>query len=389
MKIAILLNTSWNIYNFRAGLIKHFLAQNHEIVCLAPKDDYSHLLVEMGCTFIETPLDNKGINPLNDLKYCFSLWKILKKTSPDIIFAYTIKPNIYGNFVAKMLNIPVVSNVSGLGTVFIRENFSAKIAHFLYKMAFKFPQKIFFQNEDDLQIFLDKKLLKKSKTALLAGSGINLEEFSFNILPKNNTFTFLLIARLIYDKGILEYIDAIRIIKNQKNNQKNNQQNNQINYKNNSQIKFQLLGKIDTQNALNITQTQVDAWVGEGLIEYLGETNNVKPFIIAADCVVLPSYREGTPRTLLEAAAIGRPIVTTNVAGCKEVVENELNGFLCEPKNAQDLADKMKKILFLSTEKRQEMAHNGRKKVVEQFDEKLVIAKYQQEVLSCELKITS
>ncbi len=374
MKITILLNTSWNIYNFRAGLIKHFLAQKHEIICLAPKDDYSHLLVEMGCTFIETPLDNKGINPLNDLKYCFSLWKILRKTRPDVIFAYTIKPNIYGNFVAKMLNIPVVSNVSGLGTVFIRENFSAKIAHFLYKMAFKFPQKIFFQNEDDLQIFLDKKLLEKSKTALLAGSGINLEEFSFDILPKNNTFTFLLIARLIYDKGILEYIDAIRIIKKQ-----------QKNHQNNIQIKFQLLGKIDTQNTLNITQTQVDAWVGEGLIEYLGETNNVKPFIIASDCVVLPSYREGTPRTLLEAAAIGRPIVTTNVAGCKEVVENELNGFLCEPKNAQDLADKMTKMLLLSIEKRQEMAHNGRKKVVAQFDEKLVIAKYQQEVLRCDV----
>lgn len=385
MKIAILLNTSWNIYNFRAGLIKHFLAQKHEIICLAPKDDYSDLLVEMGCSFIETPLDNKGINPLNDLKYCFSLWKILRKIRPDVIFAYTIKPNIYGNFVAKMLNIPVVSNVSGLGTVFIRENFSAKIAHFLYKMAFRFPQKIFFQNEDDLKIFLDKNLLKKSKTALLAGSGINLEEFSFEILPKNPTFIFLLIARLIYDKGILEYIEAIRIIRNQKQNQQNNQQNSQINYKNNSQIKFQLLGKIDTQNALNITQAQVDAWVGEGLIEYLGETSNVKPFIIAADCVVLPSYREGTPRTLLEAAAIGRPIVTTNVAGCKEVVENELNGFLCEAKNSQDLADKMKKILFLSTEKRQEMAYNGRKKVTQQFDEKLVIEKYQQEVasLSC------
>ena len=385
MKIAILLNTSWNIYNFRAGLIKHFLAQKHEIICLAPKDDYSDLLVEMGCSFIETPLDNKGINPLNDLKYCFSLWKILRKIRPDVIFAYTIKPNIYGNFVAKMLNIPVVSNVSGLGTVFIRENLSAKIAHFLYKMAFRFPQKIFFQNEDDLKIFLDKNLLKKSKTALLAGSGINLEEFSFEILPKNPTFIFLLIARLIYDKGILEYIEAIRIIRNQKQNQQNNQQNSQINYKNNSQIKFQLLGKIDTQNALNITQAQVDAWVGEGLIEYLGETSNVKPFIIAADCVVLPSYREGTPRTLLEAAAIGRPIVTTNVAGCKEVVENELNGFLCEAKNSQDLADKMKKILFLSTEKRQEMAYNGRKKVTQQFDEKLVIEKYQQEVasLSC------
>ena len=381
MKIVILLNTSWNIYNFRAGLIRHFLASKHEIICLAPKDDYSHLLVEMGCTFIETPLDNKGINPLNDLKYCFSLWKILRKVRPDVIFAYTIKPNIYGNFVAKMLKIPVLSNVSGLGTVFIRENFSAKIAHFLYKMAFKFPQKIFFQNKDDLQIFLDKNLLKKSKTALLAGSGINLEEFSFQILPKkstenpkeNSSFTFLLIARLIYDKGILEYIDAIRIIKSE---QKNQQNNTQIN----TQIKFQLLGKIDTQNALNITQTQVDTWVREDLIEYLGETSNVKPFIIAADCVVLPSYREGTPRTLLEAAAIGRPIITTNVAGCKEVVENELNGFLCEAKNAQDLAEKMTKMRFLSVEKRQEMAHNGRKKVAQQFDEKLVIAKYQQEI---------
>ncbi len=373
MKIAILLNTSWNIYNFRAGLIKHFLTEKNEIICLAPKDDYSHLLTEMGCSFIETPLDNKGINPFNDLKYCFSLWKILKKTRPDVIFAYTIKPNIYGNFVAKMLNIPVVSNVSGLGTVFIRENFSAKIAHFLYKMAFKFPQKIFFQNEDDLKIFLDKNLLKKSKTDLLAGSGINLKDFSFAELPKkqdeNKSFIFLLIARLIFDKGILEYIEAIRIIKNKQKNKENS-----------ISIKFQLLGKIDTQNALNITQTQVEAWVGEELIEYLGETNDVKPFIIVADCVVLPSYREGTPRTLLEAAAIGRPIVTTNVAGCKEVVENELNGFLCEAKNAQDLAEKMTKILLLPIEKRQEMAQNGRKKVEQQFDEKLVIAKYQQEI---------
>lgn len=360
MRVAIVLNTSWNIYNFRRGLAQALMDNGHQVIAIAPEDKYSAYLKDMGCEFYPVKLENKGSNPLNDVSYTWQLYKIYKKANPDIILQFTIKPNIYGTLAAFPLGKLVVNNVCGLGTVFLRNNFTSRIAKLLYKFSFRFPRRVFFQNEDDLNLFLEQKLIKEKITDLLPGSGIPLDKFKpQHDFKRNNPFTFLVIARLLYDKGIREYIDAIRILKNK-----------------GVEARFQLLGYLDDTKNLGITQKQLDAWIKEGLIEYLGTTENVASVIAPVDCVVLPSYREGTPRSLLEAAGMGKPIVTTNIAGCRQTVDDGVNGFLCEVKNAQDLADKMEKMYNLSDEELESMSIASRFKAEVQFDEQIVIKKY-------------
>ncbi|MGD1839570.1 MAG: glycosyltransferase family 4 protein [Thermonemataceae bacterium] len=361
MRIAITINTSWNIYNFRKGLIQFLIKNGHKVYTIAPRDEYSQELIDLGCDYIPIALENKGTNPVKDTGYLLALYKIYKQVRPDVVLHYTIKPNIYGTLAARLLSIPVINNVSGLGTTFIRKNITARIARSLYRVAFRYPQKVFFQNRQDRDLFLQKHLINEEITDLLPGSGICLNTFSFKPIIQSKRFTFLLIARLIYDKGILEYIKAIRLLRAE-----------------GIQAQFQLIGQIDSiaKKGVNITIEQVKAWQQEGLIQYLGTTKQIQPFIEAADCVVLPSYREGTPRSLLEAASIGRPLVATNVAGCIEVVEDGVNGLLCEAKDAGDLASKMKAIYLMSTEGRLAMGKRGRKKMEAHFDEKIVINAY-------------
>ena len=214
MKIAIVLNTSWNIYNFRLGLIKALLAEGHEVLAIAPADEYSGKLIQAGCQFEEVKMDSRGANPIKDIALTYELFRIYKRQSPDVILQYTIKPNIYGTFAATILRIPVINNVCGLGTAFLNKNLVSKIAISMYKLAFRFPKLVFFQNDDDKAFFLKSKIIKKTNTDVLPGSGININEF----VPQDKTykeapFTFLLISRLIHDKGILEYINAIKMLK--------------------------------------------------------------------------------------------------------------------------------------------------------------------------------
>jgi len=361
MKIAFVANTSWNIYNFRESLVKYFLSQRHEVYVLAPRDEHTEKICQWDIFYFEITLENKGKNPFADLKFRNQLKTLYKQIKPDIVLHFTIKPNIYGTLACKSLNIPCINNVSGLGTTFIHKGLSSKIAHFLYKYSFQFASKVFFQNEDDLQIFLDKKLVKKQKTGLLPGSGINLEKFKPQPKEKeDNKFTFLMIARLIYDKGVREYAAAAKIVKERY-----------------PQAEIQLLGSYekDTKNPLNISESEVVSW--QNAITYLGTASDVRPLIAKADVVVLPSYREGTPRSLLEAAAMGIPLLATDVPGCKEVVKHQENGLLCEVKNAQDLAVKMIEMLEMNPQKLAEMGTNSRKLTENHFDEKLVWKKYE------------
>jgi glycosyltransferase involved in cell wall biosynthesis len=360
MKIAIVLNTSWNIYNFRLGLIKALLAEGHEVLAIAPADDYTGKLIQAGCQFEEVKMDSRGANPLKDIALTYELFRIYKRQNPDVILQYTIKPNIYGTFAATILGIPVINNVCGLGTAFLNKNLVSKIAIAMYKLAFRFPKLVFFQNNDDKAFFLNSKLITKVNIDVLPGSGININEF----VPHNKTyseapFTFLLISRLIYDKGIIEYINAIKMLKSKGVN-----------------AKFQLLGQIDTKHARGIAKEVVDQWIEQDAVEYLGMVEDVKPFINNSDCVVLPSYREGTPRSLLEAASSGKPIVATNVAGCNNVVNHNVNGFLCEPKNAEDLATKMEEMLHLDPDIIKKMSIASRQIAVNKFSERIVIDKY-------------
>jgi glycosyltransferase involved in cell wall biosynthesis len=365
MKIAIVINASWNIYNFRMGLIRAFIEARHEVYAIAPPDDYSERLVKAGCHYVPVTLDNKGSHPLKDLQFTYKLHNLYKQIQPDIVLHYTIKPNIYGTMAAALLGIPVINNVSGLGTVFLRDNITSKIAHVLYKATFWSPKKIFFQNPDDRDLFIAKKLVKKGITDVLPGSGIDLDKFRPEPFRRNPTFTFLLIARLLYDKGIVEYIEAIQILKLR-----------------GIQADFQLLGFKDPSPA-GIPESLLQEWITDGSVSYLGITDDVRNFINKSDCVVLPSYREGTPRTLLEAAALAKPLIATRVPGCTEIVEHEVNGLLCEARDAISLADQLQKMLYLDTNKLKKMGQASRRKVEQKFDEKLVIGKYMDALHNC------
>jgi glycosyltransferase involved in cell wall biosynthesis len=259
-----------------------------------------------------------------------------------------------------MLGIPVINNVCGLGTVFLNKGLVSIVALTLYKIAFRFPRKIFFQNPDDRELFLLKKLVEASSTDLLPGSGIDLTYFSPYNKPKiEKQFTFLMISRIIHDKGVVEFIEAARLIKHQFPG-----------------IEFQLLGAIDEKHKRGISRELVQSWIDSGLIKYLEPAEDVRPAIAASDCVVLPSYREGTPRTLLEAAGMAKPLIATNVPGCRQLINHGENGFLCRLKDATDLAHQMEKMFLLTSEQRDDMGANSRKMVEKDYDEQLVINKY-------------
>jgi len=359
MRVAIVLNTSWNIFNFRMNFVRALQAQGHEVHTIAPVDEYTHLLTEAGCIHHPVKMDSRGANPIKDSALIAELFFIYRRVKPDIILHYTIKPNVYGTLAASMLGIPVINNVCGLGTVFLKDNIVSAIAMLLYKISFRFAGKVFFQNPDDLKLFLDKKLVPSKAVDILPGSGIDLKRFHPTPFKRNKKFTFLLISRLITDKGVIEYINAVRKLKD-----------------NGIDAHFQVLGAKDPLHKRGIQLDVIQEWIDSGTIEYLGTTNDVRDFISNADCVVLPSYREGTPRTLLEAASSSKPIIATDVPGCNHVVKDDFNGFLCRLKDADDLAEKMKRMAGLADEKLKTFGKNGRAKMEAEYDESLVINKY-------------
>jgi glycosyltransferase involved in cell wall biosynthesis len=284
---------------------------------------------------------------------------IYRRIRPDIILHYTIKPNIYGTFAASLLRIPVINNVCGLGTVFLNRGLVSWIALRLYKWAFRYPKKVFFQNPEDYKLFVDGGLVPAATADMIPGSGVDLNRFYKAPYTRNDRFTFLLISRLITDKGVFEFIDAARKLKAA-----------------GVDAHFQVLGPKDPLHKRGIDLRTIDHWVSSGLVEYLGTSEDVRPSIHQADCVVLPSYREGTPRTLLEAASSGRPIVATDVPGCQHVVANKHNGLLCKVRNADDLAEKMREMTIMTEQSLRLMGENGRRKAELEFDETKVIEKY-------------
>lgn len=341
------------------GLIKALKESGHEIHAIAPEDEYSKKLVELGCKYHKVTMDSRGVNPIKDLALFFELRRIYKRINPDVILHYTIKPNLYGTMAATTLKIPAINNVCGLGTVFLNENLVSKIALMMYRFAFRFPKKVFFQNSYDHDLFVERGLIKADISDIVPGSGIDLNYFQPKPFKRNKEFTFLLISRLIHDKGVIEYIDAIKQLKVQ-----------------GTEAKFQILGAKDPEHRRGIKTELVDGWIENNIIEYLGTTDDVRGYIADADCVVLPSYREGTPRTLLEAASSSKPIIATDVPGCKNVVEDSYNGLLCKLKDPEDLANKMLEMMELPDDSIKRLGKNGRDKVENEFSENVVIDKY-------------
>lgn len=358
-KVVIALNTAWNLVNFRAGLIRALVAAGYEVVAVAPPDEYAERLSVLGCRFMPLPMDNQGTHPVRDLLLLWRFLWMMRAERPHVYLGYTVKPNVYGSLAARALGIPVINNIAGLGAVFIKGGWLNQLVKGLYQVALSRSRKVFFQNDDDRQLFVTSRLVPEEVSDLLPGSGIDLAKFSPVPLPAGTPVRFLLIARMLWDKGVGEFVEAARLLKQR-----------------GVDAEFCLLGFLDVQNPAAIPRQQMNDWVAEGTVLYLGVSDNVREEIAQADCVVLPSYREGTPRTLLEAAAMARPIVTTDAVGCREVVDDGINGYLCNPKDASDLADKMERIVSLSHAQRKAMGLRGREKVERQFDEEIVIRKY-------------
>lgn len=359
-KVVIALNTAWNLLNFRSGLIRALIAADYEVVAVAPLDEYAERLSELGCRFEPLPMDNQGTHPVRDLLLLWRFFWMMRAERPDVYLGYTVKPNVYGSLAAHALGIPVINNIAGLGAVFIRGGWLNQLVKGLYRVALARSRKVYFQNDDDRQLFITSGLVPEGVTDLLPGSGIDLAKFSPEPLPARAPVRFLLIARMLWDKGVGEFVEAARLLKSRGVN-----------------AEFCLLGFLDVQNPAAISRKQMNDWVAEGVVRYLGVSDTVQEEIAQADCVVLPSYyREGTPRTLLEAAAMARPIVTTDAVGCREVVDHGINGYLCKLKDASDLAVKMEQIVSMSHAQRSAMGMRGREKVEREFDERIVIDKY-------------
>lgn len=359
-RIIISINSAWHIFNFRAGLIRALIARGCEVIAVAPPDPYINQLIDMGCRFIPLRMDNKGTNPISDAVLFFRYLRILRRERPAAFLGYTIKPNVYGSLAAQTIGIPVINSVTGLGTVFIHNTWLTKVVKRLYKAAFSRSYRVLFENCDDRELFVSTRLVRTERTQLIPGPGIDLVHFvPRQLASPEKTCTFLLMARLIFDKGVREYIEAARIVRSARPG-----------------TRFLLVGFLDVENRTAVSRSDVESWISEGLIEYLGHANDVRVHIAAASCTVLPSYREGTPRALLEAAAMAKPIITTDVPGCREVVEDGVTGLLCEVRNANDLAAKMISIIDMGAEKRETMGAAGRAKMERQFDERLVIDAY-------------
>ena len=346
LNIGVVANTAFNIYNFRLGLIKELQAKGYHVIAIAPADDYVELLCENEIEFIEVKnLARKGTNPFNDLRLVNEFRNIYKKYKLDVVLQYTIKPNIYGTIAAQLTKTKTICTVTGLGYTFLNNSMASMVALRLYRLAFLFADKVLFQNKDDVQIFLKNHLVDKNKTLIVPGSGINTERFSSHFCPekKDDIIRFLMIGRLLKDKGIYEYAEAAKNIRQK--------------YKD---VEFHLLGEIDNQNPSAIKKEELQSWINDGTLHYHEHAKDTRPFICNADCVVLPSYREGMPRVILEGMAMGKPCITTDAPGCKDAVIDGESGFICKTGDALSLAHKMEQFISMSENGKELIGKNAR-----------------------------
>jgi glycosyltransferase involved in cell wall biosynthesis len=358
-RILLASNTAWSVYNFRRGLIAALMSRGMTVVVAAPHDDYSARLASLGCRCIDLPLDNKGTNPLRDIRTFLDFVNVLKEARPDLAMFFTIKPVIYGSLAARWLRIPVIDTITGLGSAFVSEGWLTRIVERLYRVALRWPRKVFFLNADDCARFVQRGLVQAAQSERLPGEGVDLARFSPAPYPNNGSPVLLMLGRLLREKGVCEFVEAARKVR-----------------KTLPAARFQLLGPLYAANPTAINRREMNAWVAEGAVEYLGETADVVPYVAAADCVVLPSYYlEGVPRALLEAAAMGRPVIVADNIGCRETVEDGVTGFLCKARDAGDLAGKIERLLALSREERAAMGMKGRQKMEREFSETLVVGR--------------
>ncbi|GAB4497959.1 MAG: glycosyltransferase family 4 protein [Saprospiraceae bacterium] len=361
-KIAFVANTAWNLWNFRRWLIEMLENEGFEIVCLAPEDGLQEKLRGIkNLHFLPLKhLSRKSLSPFSNLQTLAELTRLLRRQRPDLAIFYTIKPNIFGCLAAHMAGIPAIATVEGLGYAANAPPFFKKIIFNLYHLAFLFAQKVVFLNSDDEAEFLARHVVPAAKTLVVKGTGVDTTHFS----PEENAAAepvFLFIGRLLSDKGIREFVQAAKGVKEVF-----------------PQARFQILGSPDAGNPASIEHAELSHWIENQSVEYLGQTDDVRPHIARASVIVLPSYREGMPRVLLEGMAMGKPIITTNSVGCRDTVEEGRNGFIVPSENAEALTDAMLRFLKLPPAQQLAMGHYSRQKAATEFSNEVVLPQYLQ-----------
>lgn len=365
-KILLISNSSKSVLNFRGKLIDGLIDNGLEVIVLLRESDGSQDIIEQlilkGCIVEKLYLNRAGISVKDDIRTFLNICKVIRRYKPKYIFGYTIKPIIYGSLAAKLLGVKnIFPLITGLGYAFMhldekKISFTQRVIFLLYKIALACSKKVFFQNEDDAKLFENMNLVNKDKVLIVNGSGVDLLYFEYNdtILKQSNeqsTIKFLMLGRVIKDKGIREYVEAARYLK--------------IKY--GEKVEFQLAGGLDI-NPSAIQKSELDEWISAGYINYLGKLADVRPTLNNIHVFVLPSYREGTSRSILEAMSIGKPIVTTNVPGCRQLVEDGKNGFLVEARSANSLIEGIEKVINMSCAERLKMAEHSRNIVEDKYD---------------------
>jgi len=357
-RIVIVANTTWNIYNFRLNIIRKLISEGHEVIVMAPVDKfitYTETIREVTHIPIRH-LHRDSVNPFQDLRLLFELLKLYRRYKPDLVIHYTVKPNIYGGIAARMLGIPSIGVITGLGYSLMHEGWINVITRFLYKWSLHYHRKVIFENNDDKLLFQKAGLISGAKSVSIKGCGVDSSFFSPNGDGRTNgMITFTFIGRLLYDKGVKEFIEAAQILKKQ-----------------NHKIQFWLIGEIDRENPSAVRNDDLVKWVRDPSIHYHGATDNIRKFIEKSDCIVLPSYREGMPRVIMEAMSMERPVITTDTAGCRETVDEKINGYLVPVKDSAALAEAMNEFLLLDTAARDRMGKAGRVKVLSEFDDRII-----------------
>ncbi len=352
-KILLVTNSVWNIINFRQGLINKINSKNCKIIISAPPDIHQKKLNLTKYNYLPINYQRKTFNIFENLRIIFFYIKLIYFQKPTKILLYTIKPNIFVSIATLFLlkKLHIYNFITGIGNSYFESKFKKKIIFYLYKIAFLKSTKVIFQNQEDLNFFIVNKLINQNKCVLIPGSGIDCKKFKFQLLKKNNkeNFNFLCVSRLIKHKGINEFIKAAKLIKNEFIN-----------------VSFTLIGSLDNDYSKQIDINLLNDF--KNMFSYEEYTENVVKYINLCDCFVLPSYREGTSRALLEAAAVGRPIVTTDVPGCNNIVINNFNGYLCQPRDEFSLYTSLKNMINTDYETRKKMSVNGRNHIVKKFE---------------------
>lgn len=352
MKILIFTNHSYMLYRFRRELIEE-LQKEHEVVLSMPFVGHEDDFQAMGLRCINTNVDRRGVSPKTDLKLMLTYRKLLKEERPDLVITYSIKPNIYAGLVCSMMKIPFCANIQGLGTAFQSKRF-AQLVTILYRTALKKAKVVFFENEGNAQEFVNRKILPRKKITVLPGAGINLERYPLMPYPENDRVRFLYLGRIMKEKGIDELFAAMRRLYGELGDK----------------VQLDLVGFFEDNY-----EAQVKSLEDDGIAVFHGFQTEPAPYYAAADCVVMPSYHEGLSNVLLEAAAIGRPVITSDIHGCKETVDPDVSGLLCRVKDADDLYDQMYRMASLPRSERETMGLAARQKVEREFEKKMVVGK--------------